>query len=101
MSELNEPTAVESDLDTLYPEHKKLMAISDKSQEIGQFLEWMSEEKHYQFGFLGDRDSGENPDRIYPTYLNIQEILAEYFEIDRDAIEREKRAMLEGIRGGN
>ncbi|QGZ16778.1 hypothetical protein PBI_DEWDROP_131 [Microbacterium phage Dewdrop] len=89
------------DIATEYPEHEKLKAISGKSQEIGQFLEWMQSEKGYQVGIFGDADSGENPDRLYPTYLNIQELLADYFEIDLKVIEQEKRAMLDSIRAAN
>lgn len=84
-----------------YPEHEKLKAVSDKSQEIGQFLDWMRDEKGYQFGFLGDADSGEDPGRIYPTYLDVTRVLADYFDIDLKKIEQEKREMLKSIRSAD
>jgi hypothetical protein len=37
----------------------------------------------------------------HPTYRTIDRILAEYFEIDRDRLDDEKRAMLNEIRATN
>jgi len=37
----------------------------------------------------------------WPSDVNIQDLLADYFEIDRDKIEEEKLAMLKGIRERN
>lgn len=31
-----------------YPEHEKMKAIKDKSQAIGEFLEWLDTEKNYE-----------------------------------------------------
>ncbi|HUV10815.1 MAG TPA: hypothetical protein VMX12_07525 [Acidimicrobiia bacterium] len=71
-----------------YPEHAKLRAVADKSQAIGEFLdEWLPTQ-----GIIlahVDRD-GRVP--------SIQELLAEFFGIDRDKLEAEKRAMLESLR---
>ena len=69
--------------DTPYPEHEKLKAIHHESQAIGSFLEWMK---------------SEYPKETRLPPYSIQFLLAEYFEIDEDKLELEKRAMLETIR---
>ena len=79
-----------------YPEHEKLKAIKDRSQAIGEFIEW-----------LGDNDmavcefSGGNVDRWWPTGQPINKLLARYFEIDLDRLEDEKLAMLDAQRALN
>lgn len=64
-----------------YPEHDKLSAIKAESQAQGELLEW-----------LADRGWLHLP-------MSIQNVLAEYHEIDLKKIETEKRAMLAMIRG--
>lgn len=99
-----------------YPEHEKLEKVKEQSQTIGEFLEWMNEEK----GIVACRwhemqtESKDDPDgpssinpsgkitytepaRYLPANYNIQMLLAEYFEIDLDVIEQEKRAMLAAL----
>lgn len=68
-----------------YPEHEKLSAIQDQSQQIGMFLDWLQETYPYE--------SAELP--------RIQKLLAEYFEIDEDKLEEEKRLMLRTCRAHN
>lgn len=79
-----------------YPEHAKLSAISDESQAIGQFLEdgpYLLAEYCEIEGF---RDL-----QLVPAQKPIQQVLAEYFDIDLARIEAEKRRMLEQIREEN
>jgi len=82
----------------IYPEHEKLAAISDQSQTVGEFLDFSG----YVLAEWGDENSSgtPNPHRLYPIY-NIERILAEYFHIDLNKIEQEKRQMLEDIRNEN
>jgi hypothetical protein len=75
------------------PEHDKLHEVKDKSQAIGEFLEWLGSEKRgVVCQYVDDSD--------YPVPMphNIQEILAEYFDIDLDKIEQEKQQMLVKLR---
>lgn len=89
---------------TRYPEHEKLKAIKDKSQEIGTFLD-------YTLPMLGlviaqrievpedERDLLLDEDTmLVPAHQSIQELLSAHFGIDQDAIDREKRQMLDDIR---
>jgi len=78
-----------------YPEHEKLQKVKDHSQAIGEFLEWVSWTKEYRLGeFVGNNDYTE----FVPVNMNIQNLLAEYFEIDLKKLESEKREMLEKMR---
>lgn len=72
----------------MYPQHEKLNAVKDQSQTIGDFLEWLNEKD-----FVVAKFDARNC-MLYPEYLSMDRILAEYFEIDLNALESEKRAML-------
>lgn len=60
------------------PECEKMCRVREDSQKLGTFLEWLQ---------------SSHP-RENVTAFNIERILAEYFEIDRDAAELEKRKLL-------
>lgn len=79
-------TSVDSSTDE-YPEHAKMAAVQDQSQAIGEFLE------NSKYGLVDDDDN--------PVHESIIVILAEYFDIDLDKIESEKRTMLARTRGTN
>lgn len=76
-----------------YPEHDKMMAVSRESQAIGEFLDNGLREQGLM---LAQRDADNG--RLHIATKGIQEILADYFEIDLAVIEQEKRAMLEELR---
>jgi len=78
-----------------YPEHDKLRAVNDQSQAIGEFLDLFLPKVGI---VLMERDKYGD---YHPTYRTIQSLLAEYFEIDLDKIEAEKRQMLEDLRALN
>ena len=74
-----------------YPEHEKQHAIVDKSQAIGEFLDWMSQQGIHRMRY-------EEFDTWVHDSRSIECLLAEYFNINLDTIETEKRAMLDEIR---
>lgn len=87
-----------------YPECEKLHAVSDDSQKIGEFLEWLKR-KYYICEFW-DRekldDSGDQSNEgFYPNYKSIQDLLAEYFEIDMNKVEEERREILKSLQERN
>ena len=100
---------------TIYPEHEKLQAIKEKSQAIGEFIEWLHNNKkvifskYFRFfkGTYNEVSEGEEVDEedvfesLMPSPLRIEETLAEYFDIDLKKLEEEKRAMLETLRQAN
>jgi hypothetical protein len=74
-----------------YPEHQKMKAVKEQSQTIGEFLDWLFSKgtvlAHYQ-GRL---------DELMPRNMNIENLLATYFEIDLDKIEEEKQQMIDEL----
>lgn len=78
-----------------YPEHEKLAKIRDRSQTIGEFLDWLGNETPF---IIGVYSTGFYDDVIVPAGMTIESVLALYFDIDTDRLEEEKRAMLEHAR---
>ena len=88
-----------------YPEHEKLQAVKDKSQAIGEFVEWLQGTKGFRLAKwekVPDEsvfaDEGSEVDELFQQFINIEQLLAEFFGIDLQKLEQEKRAMLEQIR---
>lgn len=71
-----------------YPEHDKMRAVLPQSRACGEFVDEFLTGK-------GIYLRTSNNQVISPGRL--QELLAEFFEIDLDKIEAEKRAMLEEL----
>lgn len=90
-----------------YPEHDRLKAVSEYSQQIGQFLDWLkservflSREHHHSDDCFEDgiKDCGFSVGDLAQDYERIEDRLARYFEIDLKKIETEKREMLASLR---
>jgi len=76
-----------------FPEHEKLKEVRDKSQACGEFLEWLRSRGYVVCRYYVDRD------QYYPAPERAEDLLALFFNIDRDKIEKEKREMLDMLRG--
>lgn len=70
-----------------YPEHDRLAAVNDKTQTIGEFLEWA--------GSTGVLLCEIAPDDHFYPVGDTMTLLAEWAGIDRDRLEDEKRQMLD------
>jgi hypothetical protein len=79
-----------------YPEHDKLSAVKDKSQTIGEFLEWLDYEKNYSVCSLTEGRNGGG--EYSPIFTSTEKLLAEFFNIDLNKLEKEKRKMLDELR---
>ncbi len=75
------------------PQHDRLMEVRVESQAIGEFIDWLYYEHGVMLAHYGD---GE---RLYTYHRNVNEMLAEFFGIDLQELEQEKRAMLARLRG--
>lgn len=84
---------------TEYPEHEKLLKVKDESQAIGEFIEWLAS-KRMALGEWREFEEYDNPQFVV-AHLNVNTILAEFFNIDLTALEAEKRAMLDAMRAMN
>lgn len=78
---------------TKYPEHEKLFNIKDKSQTVGEFLDWLSGVKGYTICEWSDKCLEYR--HIWET---TQLLLEDFFNIDGTKLEAEKRQMLDEIR---
>ncbi len=82
-----------------YPEHEKLKALDGKNNVVEQFLEWLSEQQlilcHWHE--TGD-DENPSPPGYHPAGLRMQQLIAQHFGIDEQALERERRAVLRKMR---
>jgi hypothetical protein len=72
-----------------YPECEKLLAVKDKSQLVGEFLEWASGKNMV----LCARPKGDD-EEYYPVMQSWEKLLADFFGIDLNKVESERRAML-------
>lgn len=82
--------------DDYYPEHAKLAKVKDESQKIGQFLDWLTNERPNGVIFLCERHPTHQVGDLWvPFDKGIEKLLAEYFGIDEKKLEAEKRQMLE------
>jgi len=87
-------------------EIEKMEKIADKSQVIGEFIEWLqgpkgltvcrqiTQEEIYEEDCEDDYDPGD----YLPQHQTIESLLAEYFDIDLKKVEEEKQAILNEIR---
>lgn len=106
---------------TKHPECDKMLAVHDESQAIGAFLDEMGSRFGYHLmqyvpcgGYEGEDDyvhtldDCNRPDgqrmrrcsgpQLVPVGLSIERILAAYFGIDLNKVDKERRAMLEELR---
>jgi hypothetical protein len=74
---------------TDYPEHDKLLKVRAKSQTCGEFLEWL--QGKYSLCTFDERRFGGT---WWPVTIDIPRLLADYFEIDLDKVDAEKKEML-------
>lgn len=107
------------------PELDKMHAVKDRSQAIGEFLEWLQQEKRLElaqwhshtedcqsFAIFGKEAAhpeeledghyhrnqcGMSDQALYVFNYSIEKILAEFFEIDLQKVDEEKRAILESL----
>jgi hypothetical protein len=92
-----------------HPECDKLKAISEKSQAIGEFLEWLLHEKGFNltqihrhtddcYDNAGEKICEMLDGHYYPAMYHIEDLLAEYYDIDLKKVDKEKDQMLEEFR---
>lgn len=79
-----------------YPECEKMAAVKDQSQKIGEFIEWLRSEKDWEIcEWWGKLNHGGS---YSPARFSTENLLAEFFNIDLDKVEKERRQMLDELR---
>lgn len=71
-----------------YPECDRLIAVSEESNKISEFLDWLSYKHYYIAEECGNLGS------LVRVSESIQQLLANYFEIDLKKVEYERRSLL-------
>jgi len=82
-------------IEIVTPECDKLSRVANKSQIIGEFLEWLTHERSMPIELCVQGDSFTD---FVPCYITLTTLLAEYFGIDQNKVEQERRAILDMIR---
>jgi hypothetical protein len=80
-----------ADQEILYPECEKLRKVQKESNAIGEFVEWLESRGIFLASYY--EESG-----LHASRVPLQKLLAEFFDIDMDVVECEKRVMLEKLR---
>lgn len=85
---------------TNYPEHEKLEKVKEETQAIGQFLEWLNSKKKIILGsYFKDADNlNTDLQEMRMIYVQHEKLIAEFYGIDLDKLEQEKRDILKSIR---
>ena len=78
-----------------YKECDKLVKVSKESNKIGSFLDWLRSEKNFIICQYSENDDGD--EELFPVGHNIEKLLAMYFKINMDKVEKERRQMLEEL----
>jgi hypothetical protein len=95
-----------------YPELEKVEAMRERSQPAGEFLDWLVNErgiilaqyhKHSDHCYTPDADGDPelhccSEDVLIPCRIGIEKLLSEYFHIDLEKVEQERRQLLEDVR---
>lgn len=79
-----------------YPEHEKLSKVKHTSQAIGEFLDWLENEKGAAVCVLVRQNRHQH---LYlPLQNNTEQLLAEYFDIDLKKLEEERRQIVDEMK---
>lgn len=77
-----------------YPECTKMVEASPVSQKIGEFVDWLRDEHDLVLARWDDDDAC-----LYEASAPMEQLLAEFFDIDLDKVKAERREILAELRG--
>jgi hypothetical protein len=87
------PVSVPIPVEPPHPELDRRAAVAPLSNQIGQFLDWLSDEHHVVRCVWDDEVQ-----QYMPLNRSVSDLLHQYFDIDRDKCERETDAVLQYVR---
>lgn len=85
----------------LVTECEKASKVAEESRTIGNFLDWLMNERQPSVVLAVWEDYEDLDDTVLCPIIegnSIEKLLAEYFGIDLNKMEKEKKALLEGLR---
>lgn len=80
-----------------YPEHARMSKVSDRSQTIGEFLDWLRSTEIV----LAEWGTEDWDETLFPINTSIEKLLARFFQIDLQKIAEEKDQMIAELRAMN
>jgi hypothetical protein len=80
------------------PESQRLIAVSEQSQAIGEFLDWLNFELEITFCVLDERTDRFRSARGMGVFTSTERLLARYYGIDLDRVDRERGRLLAWLR---
>jgi hypothetical protein len=111
---MDEEEEVKEEDEVIYPELEKMRKVQQKSQLIGEFLDWLNYEKKVQLGRFHEhtedcydgwdeddddiRICGMGEGELMLLNTSYENLLAEFFDIDLKKVDKERRALLDEIR---
>lgn len=80
----------------------KLVAAHGDAFIISEFIDWLGDSGYrickFQEGIIHSNELGDyTPEGWYPQRKSHEQLLADYFEIDLDKVEKERRELLESL----
>jgi hypothetical protein len=78
------------------PELDRRSKILGESHKIGEFLDWLNQ-RGIHLATYEEWDEYRDP-MLTPLTVSYERLLADYFEIDLQRVEAERRAILEHLR---
>jgi hypothetical protein len=87
-------------IDMNTPECDRMLAVKEKSQLIGEFLDWLGSQGLTICRLRDVTCDGEeiDPQQYLPNRESIEQLLARFFSIDLVKVEAERRKILEDLR---
>ena len=73
------------------PECEKLSAVAQKSNEIGDFMDWIIDNTEFRIC------ENEGYEYYSSSHLQRERLIAQYFEIDLDKVEKERFELLKWL----
>lgn len=88
------------------PECEMLASVSDESNKIGEFLNWMASSAGLVIAEWTENDDPDTqsmfPELLLPSQYRgdsgINKLLAKFYQIDLDKVEQERQALLNWLR---
>ena len=89
-----------SNKSSTYPETptlEKMKSVSEDSQKIGEFLDWLREEGISLCKYHDDEEQ-DYREQYFPISESFEKLLAKYYGVNLEDAEKERCAILEHIR---
>lgn len=83
-----------------FPEHDKVQALNGKHNVIGEFIDWLKT-KYILATYVNNECSEDFPEILSPVWVNTNDLLAEYFKINLEALENERCTLFKALKNSN